>query len=59
MARVSDYLDDDFESDESPSHEPIRKNTKPVNEHHDFLKRTENAINRHRARREKESRREW
>ena len=49
MSNINDYLDDD-ELDDMPSREKIRRSNKPVNEHHDFLRRTENAVNRHRRR---------
>lgn len=41
--RGLEYLEND---DDNVSHEPIRRNNKPVNSHHDLQRRTENAMNR-------------
>lgn len=38
----------DWENDDSPSAEPIRKDGDPVNTNHDFQRRIENARNRFR-----------
>ncbi len=47
MPRINHY-ELDLEDFDAPSVEPIRRNTDHVNAHHDLLRRTENAINRHR-----------
>jgi hypothetical protein len=55
--KVSDFLDD-FEDDETPSSEPIRRDNKPVSGRHDLQRRSENAKNRFRKlRNEKENKR--
>lgn len=42
------YDDLDDVVDDLSMFEPIRKNTDPINEHHDFQRRSENGLNRFR-----------
>lgn len=44
MPRINWY--DPEEYDDIPTRETIRRNTEPVNGHHDMQRRTENAVNR-------------
>ena len=37
---------DEYEDDDTPTHEKIRKNTEPVNGRHDIQRRSENGKNR-------------